>query len=29
LAKYVADIWLTQWEHLSSKKGPAWWGAVL
>jgi UDP-N-acetylglucosamine:LPS N-acetylglucosamine transferase len=29
LARYVADIWLTQWEHLSSEKGPGFWGAVL
>lgn len=29
LAKYVADVWLTQWEHLATDKGPAWWGAVL
>lgn len=29
LAKYVADIWLTQWEHLATAKGPKFWGAVL
>ncbi len=25
----VADIWLTQWSHLSSPDGPDHWGAVL
>lgn len=25
----VADIWLTQWEHLASPTGPHYWGAVL
>jgi UDP-N-acetylglucosamine:LPS N-acetylglucosamine transferase len=28
-ARHVADIWLTQWEHLSKAEGPAYWGAVL
>lgn len=25
----VADIWLTQWEHLASENGPSYWGSVL
>jgi UDP-N-acetylglucosamine:LPS N-acetylglucosamine transferase len=29
LAKWVADIWLTQWQHLAGPKGPEFWGAVL
>jgi UDP-N-acetylglucosamine:LPS N-acetylglucosamine transferase len=29
LARYAADIWLTQWEHLATAKGPHYWGAVL
>lgn len=29
LARYVADIWLTQWPHLATDKGPTYWGAVL
>ena len=29
LARYVADIWLTQWPHVATEKGPAYWGAVL
>jgi len=29
LARFVADDWLTQWEHLASPKGPRWLGAVL
>ncbi len=29
LARYVADIWLTQWPQLKSSKGPEYWGAVL
>lgn len=28
-AGYFADLWLTQWEHLSSPKGPEYAGAVL
>ena len=28
-AKYVANIWLTQWEHLAGPKGPKYWGAVV
>ena len=28
-ARHVADVWLTQWEHLSGPKGPAYLGAVL
>ncbi len=28
-ARSVADIWLTQWPHLSSPDGPDYWGAVL
>lgn len=29
LARYVADVWLTQWPELGSKDGPMYWGAVL
>ena len=29
LARLVADVWLTQWQHLSKRSGPDWWGAVL
>lgn len=29
LAKHVADIWLTQWDHLAVERGPKFWGAVL
>lgn len=29
LAKRVADVWLTQWAHLSAPGGPDHWGAVL
>ena len=29
LAQFAADIWLTQWEHLATAKGPYYWGAVL
>jgi hypothetical protein len=29
LARYTAHIWLTQWEHLATPKGPHHWGAVL
>ena len=29
MARHVADIWLTQWEHLSQPEGPTYWGAVL
>lgn len=25
----VADVWLTQWEHLARPGGPQYWGAVL
>lgn len=25
----VADVWLTQWEHLASQDGPQYWGSVL
>jgi len=28
-ARFVADIWLTQWEHLSKEGGPAFWGQVI
>lgn len=28
-ARPVADVWLTQWEHLSRPDGPEFWGAVL
>lgn len=28
-AKWVADVWLTQWEHLSNGEGPRYMGAVL
>jgi len=28
-ARRVADVWLTQWEHLSGPDGPEYWGAVL
>jgi UDP-N-acetylglucosamine:LPS N-acetylglucosamine transferase len=29
LARYFADIWLTQWKHLANAKGPQYWGAVI
>lgn len=29
VARYVADVWLTQWEDLATDNGPAYWGAVL
>ncbi|MCX8998431.1 UDP-N-acetylglucosamine transferase subunit ALG14 [Rhizobiaceae bacterium BDR2-2] len=29
MAKYVADIWLTQWEHLSRPEGPRYIGELL
>ena len=29
LARRVADVWLTQWEHLARPEGPHYWGAVL
>jgi UDP-N-acetylglucosamine:LPS N-acetylglucosamine transferase len=29
LARHVADMWLTQWEHLASPAGPKYAGAVL
>ena len=28
-ARRVADVWLTQWEHLAKPGGPDYWGAVL
>lgn len=28
-ARSFADIWLTQWPHLSNPDGPAYWGTVL
>ncbi len=28
-ARRVADVWLTQWEHLARPGGPNYWGAVL
>jgi UDP-N-acetylglucosamine:LPS N-acetylglucosamine transferase len=28
-ARRVADVWLTQWEHLARPGGPEFWGAVL
>ncbi|MCO5062892.1 MAG: UDP-N-acetylglucosamine--LPS N-acetylglucosamine transferase [Rhizobiaceae bacterium] len=28
-ARRVADLWLTQWEHLARPDGPKYWGAVL
>jgi len=29
LARWVADAWLTQWQHLARPGGPHYWGAVL
>ncbi len=29
MARHVADVWLTQWEHLSSDDGPKWKGSVI
>ena len=29
LARWVADAWLTQWQHLARPEGPHYWGAVL
>lgn len=29
LAKHVADVWLTQWEHLATDHGPKWKGSVI
>lgn len=29
LAGRFADLWLTQWRHLGSPKGPQYWGSVL
>ena len=29
LARYVADVWLTQWPDLRTRRGPDYWGAVL
>lgn len=28
-AKWVADVWLTQWPHLASEDGAQYWGAVI
>ncbi len=28
-AKHLADVWLTQWEHLARPGGPGYWGGVL
>ena len=28
-ARYVADVWLTQWPSLEGRNGPAYWGRVL
>ena len=28
-ARYFADLWLTQWEHLARPEGPKYFGAVL
>jgi UDP-N-acetylglucosamine:LPS N-acetylglucosamine transferase len=28
-ARRVADVWLTQWQHLARPGGPEYWGAVL
>jgi UDP-N-acetylglucosamine:LPS N-acetylglucosamine transferase len=28
-ARRVADVWLTQWEHLAKPDGPQYWGSVL
>ena len=28
-ARRVADVWLTQWQHLARPGGPDYWGAVL
>lgn len=28
-AKWVADVWLTQWPHLASDDGAQYWGAVI
>lgn len=28
-ARRVADVWLTQWEHLTRPEGPHFWGSVL
>lgn len=29
VARFVADVWLTQWPHLARPRGPHFWGAVL
>jgi UDP-N-acetylglucosamine:LPS N-acetylglucosamine transferase len=29
VARYFADIWLTQWKHLARAGGPQYWGAVI
>lgn len=29
LAKYIANIWMTQWQHCSGEKGPLYAGALL
>lgn len=28
-ARRVADLWLTQWQHLARPEGPQYWGSVL
>ena len=28
-ARHFADVWLTQWPHLSKPGGPEYWGSVL
>ena len=28
-ARWAANVWLTQWEHLAKPEGPQYWGAVL
>ena len=29
MARYVADVWLTQWPELQTPNGPYYWGAVM
>jgi hypothetical protein len=29
LARFAADVWLTQWPHLQGEDGPYYWGALL
>ncbi|MBB6161910.1 MULTISPECIES: UDP-N-acetylglucosamine transferase subunit ALG14 [Rhizobium] len=29
IAGKFADLWLTQWQHLSRPKGPLYWGSIL